>query len=612
MTGPADLPPRVGPEEPLRARSLTRYFWRSRRRMWPGTIVAVLRTLAIAPCPLIFQRIIDRDVRAHDLRGVALHAGVFAALMAVHWILSIFGAHLIAKNLARLMVEMRARIFFRLQYLSFAHLDRQQTGRLLTKYAFDTQKIETVLFSVLNQLIPNVLYCASVFLVLSFLNWRLAAVLLVALPFWAVAKWRFFARLQDTNRRTRLAQETLTGTASEYISALKLVRSLGEEAQAERQLDRTSEEVAKQRVDQIWVSANFGTFAYVSTQLIALLIVGGGAVLAIRGGITLGTLLAFVAALPILLNPVQQFIGMSDAWFSAEESFASIKELVASPYVEQWHGTRRIARLTGAAAFEAVSFAYPQAEQPVIRNFSLEIRPGERLAFVGPSGAGKSTLVNLLLGLYAPTGGRILFDGAPQEDWDMRWVRRQFAVVMQENILFSGTIADNIRFARPEASEEEIRGAARMANAEEFILEMESGFQTRVGERGATLSGGQRQRIAIARAILRSPALLILDEATSALDYESERLIQEALRRLAAGRTVVTIAHRLSTIRDSDRIVVLSAGRIAEEGSYDALMRSGGAFAHLVAAQAGIPEQPPPRDPLSDGRPAPSLVSRPP
>ncbi len=572
--------------ESLNARGLFGYLWRSRHRMWAGTAISVLRTLAIAPCPLIFQKIIDADVKARDLTGVARHAALFAGLMALHWFFSIAGTNRIAKSLAQLMVEMRSRIFYRLQFLSFAHLDRQQTGRLLTKYAFDTQKIETVLFSILNQFIPGIMYGLSVFLVLAVLNWRLTAVLLVALPVWAIGKWRFFARLQDTNRQARIAQEMLTGTASEYISALRLVRSFGEEAQAERELDRTSEHVARQRIAQSWVNANFGTFAYVSTQLIALLIVGGGAVFSIRGEMSLGTLFAFVTALPILLSPVQQFIGISDQWFAAEESFVSIKELVDSPYVESWRGTLRDRRLTGAVTFAEVSFSYPQADHPVFKNFSLRVRAGERLALVGQSGSGKSTLVNLLLGLYAPASGRILFDDVPQEAWDMRWIRRQLAVVMQESILLSGTIADNIRFAKPEASDEEIQMAARMANAEEFIAQMPAGFKTLVGERGVTLSGGQRQRLAIARAILRNPALLILDEATSALDYESERLIQEAFGRLSAGRTVITIAHRLSTIKDSDRIIVLAAGEIAEEGSYAGLVARGGVFARLIAAQS--------------------------
>ena len=571
--------------EPLNSPSLLGYLWRARRALAPGVGLALLRSLAIAPCPLIFARIIDQSVPAGDTRSVLLYTALFASLLGMHYVFSILGANELAKVMARLMVELRSRIFFRLQFLSFSYLDRQKTGRLLSKYAFDTQKIESLLYSVLNQFLPVILYSTGVFLVLAFLNWRLTAILVLALPVWAFAKWRFFAKLQITNHEARLAQEKLTGTASEFISALRLVRSFGEEKQAEQLLDRSSGDFARSRVDQSWVSAVFGTFTYVSTQAIAALVVAGGAILAIQGQMTVGTLVAFIAGLPVILAPVQMVIGLSEPWFAGRESYASIKELIDSPDVEEWHGARREKRLSGDIVFDRVSFTYPETEKRVIESFSLTIRPGENIALVGPSGSGKSTLANLLLGLYAPTAGQILIDGVPQSEWDMRWIRRQMAVVMQESILLSGTVDENIRFAHAGATDEEVRAAARLANAEEFILKMPQGYQTPIGERGVTLSGGQRQRLAIARAILRNPPVLILDEATSALDYESERLIQQALDRLAQGRTVITIAHRLSTIKNADRIVVLRDGAVLEEGDYNTLLARGGAFAELITAQ---------------------------
>ena len=571
--------------EPLNSPSLLGYLWRARRALAPGVGLALLRSLAIAPCPLIFARIIDQSVPAGDTRSVLLYTALFASLLGMHYVFSILGANELAKVMARLRVELRSRIFFRLQFLSFSYLDRQKTGRLLSKYAFDTQKIESLLYSVLNQFLPVILYSTGVFLVLAFLNLRLTAILVLALPVWAFAKWRFFAKLQITNHEARLAQEKLTGTASEFISALRLVRSFGEEKQAEQLLDRSSGDFARSRVDQSWVSAVFGTFTYVSTQAIAALVVAGGAILAIQGQMTVGTLVAFIAGLPVILAPVQMVIGLSEPWFAGRESYASIKELIDSPYVEEWHGARREKRLSGDIVFDRVSFTYPETEKRVIESFSLTIRPGENIALVGPSGSGKSTLANLLLGLYAPTAGQILIDGVPQSEWDMRWIRRQMAVVMQESILLSGTVDENIRFAHAGATDEEVRAAARLANAEEFILKMPQGYQTPIGERGVTLSGGQRQRLAIARAILRNPPVLILDEATSALDYESERLIQQALDRLAQGRTVITIAHRLSTIKNADRIVVLRDGAVLEEGDYTTLLARGGAFAELITAQ---------------------------
>ena len=541
---------------------------------------------------------------AGDTRGVLIYTAIFTALLALHYAFSVVGANELAKVMARLMVELRSRIFFRLQFLSFSYLDRQKTGRLLSKYAFDTQKIESLLYTILNQFLPVILYSGGVLVVLAFLNWRLTAVLLLALPVWAFAKWRFFAQLQRTNHEARLAQEKLTGTASEFISALRLVRSFGEEKRAEELLDRTSDDFARSRVDQSWVSAVFGTFTYVSTQAIAALVVAGGAILAINGQMTIGTLVAFIAGLPVILSPVQMVIGLSEPWFAGRESYASIKELIDSPYVEEWHGARRETRLTGDIVFDRVAFTYPETEKRVIHDLSLTIRPGDNVALVGPSGSGKSTLANLLLGLYAPTTGQILIDGVPQREWDMRWIRRQMAVVMQESILLSGTVEENIRFAHATATDAEVRAAARLANAEEFILKMPQGYATPVGERGVTLSGGQRQRLAIARAILRNPPVLILDEATSALDYESERLIQQAIERLAQGRTVITIAHRLSTIKNADRIIVLRDGAILEEGDYASLLARGGAFAELIHAQTHGDDAPS-SDPLRPASSAP-------
>ena len=572
--------------EALTARTLAGYLWGSRDRLWRGFGLSLLRSLAVAPCAWLFQRMIDVAVPARDTFAILQLSGWFLLLLALHYIFSVWGAHVTAQAMAQMMVEMRSRIFFKLQFLSFGYLDQQKTGRLLAKYAFDTQKVEALLYNILNQFLPNVLYGMSIFIILTILNWRLALVLGLIIPAYALAKYYFFARIQYSNHAARLAQEQLTGTASEYISALRLVRSFGEEKQAEADLDRSSLDFARQRIHQSYLNAIFGTFWYVSTQVIALVVMAAGAWLAIRGNISYGTLFAFVAGLPIVLGPIQAFVSLSEQFFIGRESFQSIKELIDSTYVEQWQGSRRADRLSGDIVFDAVNFAYPTApEQLVLHQINLSIKPGEHVALVGPSGSGKSTLANLLLGLYAASRGQIFIDGVPQSEWDMRWVRRQLAVVLQDSLLLSGTISDNLRFARADATDDELRQAAQQANAEEFILRLPNGYATAVGERGVTLSGGQRQRLAIARAILRNPPVLILDEATSALDYQSERLIQEALDRLAAGRTVITIAHRLSTIRNASRIIVLEAGRIIEEGDFRTLVARGGPFARMVATQ---------------------------
>ncbi|MDB6128452.1 MAG: hypothetical protein JWM35_2348 [Verrucomicrobia bacterium] len=577
--------------DPLQENSLAGYLWAARGRFRRGVTLAMLRSLAAAPCTFLIQRIIDKPLKDGDITGVIHYSLWFVLCLVIHYGFSVWGAKSIAKTMSELVVEMRSRIFYRLQFLSFSYLDGQKTGRLLSKYAFDTQKVEGLLTTVLNQLLPNILMGVCIFVILAWMNWMLLLVLLFAIPVYATAKYFFFSHIQRANNENRLAQEKLTGAASEYISALRLVRSFGEEAQVVRELDRSSESFARSRVTQSYINALFGTYVYVGMQLLSLIVIAGGSILAIKGQITIGTLFAFMAGFGYILTPVHMFIGLSEPYFNAQEGYLSIKELIDSRYVETWNGKRREERVRGDIVYDNVTFFYPSApDKVVIKNLNLTIRPGEHIAFVGPSGSGKSTLANLLLGLYAPSSGQILIDGVPQSEWDMRWIRRQLAVVMQDSILLSGSVGDNIRFAKPDASDAQVREAAKLANAEEFILRMPEGFKTPVGERGVALSGGQRQRIAIARAILRNPPVLILDEATSALDYDSERLIQEALERLAEGRTVITIAHRLSTIRNADRIIVLRDGLIVEEGSYRQLVQLGGTFAELISAQAGDSE----------------------
>lgn len=560
-----------------------------RRRFTRGVTLAILRCLIIAPCPWLFQIIIDQHVKNGDGLGILATSAVFIGLLFLHYSFSVAGALTIAREMADLMTGLRGEIFNKLNFLHFGFLDRQKSGRLLSKYAFDTQKVENALTQMLNQFLPNILYSLSISIILVALNWQLSIALLLMIPILLYVRMTFYARIRRTNKDTRIAQERLTGTASEAITALRLVRSLGEEKQVTAHLDEKSTAFARSKVELSSVNAIFGTFTYASTQFLALLVIAGGAWLVIQGTMTIGTLLAFMAGLPIIMMPVHLFASLGEQYFVGQESYRSIKELLDSEYVEEWSGKKQSAPLRGEILFDNVTFAYPETERSVLTDFSLQIRPGEHIALVGHSGAGKSTVTHLILGLYRAAQGTVSVDGIPQQDLDMKWLRKQCAIVLQENLLLSGTIADNIRFARPEATDEEVRFAARLANAEEFILQMPEGFSTKVGERGVMLSGGQRQRLSIARALLRDPRILILDEATSSLDYESERLVQEALERLAVGRTVITIAHRLSTIRKADRVIVMDHGRIVEQGTFEELRQTGGYFNDLLTAQALSP-----------------------
>jgi len=572
-------------QETVSSPNLIRYIVKHFQVFWLGTFYALMRCVVIAPCPWIFQQVIDKKIPAHDYQGIARYAVIFVILLVIHYFFAVGGAMEIARKMARLMLTLRAEIFNKLHYLNFGYLDRQKTGRLLSKYAFDTQKVEGTMTQLMNQFLPNVLYSLSISILLVYLNWQLSFVLILMIPLFAFIRIFFHSKLKKHNEASRLAQEKLTGTASEVITALRLVRSLGEERQVTSNLDQHSGEFARTRLALSNISFKFGTIMYLSSQFFMLMTVAGGAVLVIHGDMTLGTMLAFMAGLPIIMMPIHLFASMGEQYFAGQESYRSICELLDSTYIEDWHGKHQVDRLRGDIHFDDVGFTYEGGIRPVLEHFNLTVRSGEHIALVGPSGSGKSTLTALLLGLYKPTHGRIMIDGMAQEDWDMRWLRKQTAIVLQESLILSGSVADNIRFANPDASDEEVIEAAKLAYAHEFIMEMPDKYQTLVGERGVMLSGGQRQRISIARAILRNPRILVLDEATSALDYASEKFIQQAMKKLSAERTMITIAHRLSTIRDADRIIVMQQGKIVESGTYNELVSMNGYFAGLLQSQ---------------------------
>lgn len=569
----------------LTAPTLIGFIWFNRNFFGAGMAFALGRIVAVAPFPIIFKLILDNYMPQKNLAGIVEVSVLMVVLLIAHQYLIVRGAMRLGKAVTSIILRLRAQIFYKIQDLSFGYLDQQKTGRLLSKYAFDTQKVDGVMMPILNSFIPDSLYCLLTIAILIAMNWQLSLVVLLMLPIIAVMRVRYFEQLRHQHEVNRQAQEKMTGTASELFSALRLVRSYGEERQAQTQLRETGREVARARVDLIEVSSGFGGMSFGAIKFLSLVVVAGGAIMSIQGQVSTGTVIAFVAGLPSLVQPIQMFTQLSDQYFLGQEAYNSIKELLSEPDTEPWKGTQTLENIQGRIEFEGVSFRYQGAEKDALHNFNLVIEPGEKVALVGASGAGKSTITSLLLGLYTPTAGQIRIDGVPQSELDMRWFRQQTALVMQESILLSGTLEDNIRFARVEATDAEVGEAVQQAHAREFIEKMPLGLQTVVGERGVMLSGGQRQRISIARALLRDPAILILDEPTSALDYESERLIQDALDVLARGRTVITIAHRLSTIRGADRVIVLKDGQITEQGTFAALWENEGFFHKMLLAQ---------------------------
>ena len=545
----------------------------------------VISILLITPFPVITQRIVDVSIPQRDVEGVLFYTVLSLGLLVAHFVTRRLAVVSLSVRMQTVMRKLRSLVFHKLNFMHFGFLDTTQTGRLLSKYAIDTSNIEYTVIVMVTLIVPEILRSLFLLLSLAFINRWLVLITLVSIPLFALVRFYFFRKLEATNRSVRMAREKMTGQANEFISAIKLVRGFGQEKNARRQMNVLSDAYSDERVEQMKLNQSMGYILFTAITAITICAIGFSGWLVIDQRLSVGAMVAMAGALPICLQPVHLSAQFSIQYTLGAEGYRSIKELVDSRYVEAWQGKLLLDEMDGQVEFDRVSFSYEKDKPQVIRSFSAVIRPGEHVAFVGSSGSGKSTLVSLMLGFYAADEGEIRIDGISQQDLDIRDFRRNCAIVMQDNLLLSGSLLDNIRFGRPGASIEEVREAARGANALEFVEELPEGFETKVGERGMSLSGGQRQRIAIARALLRDPKILIFDEATSALDYESEKKVQQAINRLSSGRTTISITHRLSTIRSADRIIVLDEGKRVSEGTWEELADQPGAFRTLLDAQ---------------------------
>jgi ABC-type multidrug transport system fused ATPase/permease subunit len=570
----------------IHKQTLRGFIWSQERKLRAYMVWRILSVLAITPFPVLSQKIVDESIPNKDLQGVVYYTALSLLLLVLHFVSMKLAVGNLSTQSQEIFRKLRSRIFHKLNFMHFGFLDSVQTGRLLSKYAFDTSNIEATVIQIVTGIIPELLRSVLLILALAYINVWLLVIVLISIPIFAFVRVYYFRQIEDNNHEVRIARERMTGQANEFISAIKLVRGYGQEQNAREQMGLVSDEYSDKRISQMQLNQSLGYILFTVVTSLSLFAVALCGWLVIEDKMSLGAMVALVGALPICLSPVNMITQFSMQYLLGAESYKSIKELMDSAYVEEWQGTRVLEHMRGDVEFRNVSFAYDkEKEHRTIRNFSIRIQPGEHVAFVGSSGSGKSTLVSLMLGFYAPIDGSILIDGVPQSELSIRQFRQKCAIVMQDNLLLSGTIMDNIRFGRPDASEEQVREAAKHASALEFIEALPEGFQAKVGERGVSLSGGQRQRIAIARALLRDPRILILDEATSALDYESEKSVQAAIDYLAKGRTTITIAHRLSTIRSADRIVVLKQGECISEGTWEELAAREGAFKDLLDAQ---------------------------
>ncbi len=558
-------------------------------------VVAGLAPLALIQLPsLLMTRVISY---AHESGGV--NYGTSVDWVALWLVCGIIFVSQVAGNVAgygqsyltawsgqRMIASLRGRLFDRVNRLPLLEFDKWRPGEFIARFSSDLALMTDAVSISLPQMIQVTVtfVCALVYMLK--IDWFLALVLLVCTPFVSIVIGRFNKLVIISTRRAQERIADLSSNLTEVLNNERVVKAFRRE---DFERDRFADANERFFGANMKVTQLNQTQAPVIATIVSLAIIA--VVVTIVREIYLGRIkpeeaIAFFGAVALMINPMNRFSIFLGDFSRALVGAGRVFEILDLPIErEDPPGALHLAKIAGDITFERVTFAYSFDGPPVLDDFSAEMRHGETVALVGPSGAGKSTIVNLVPRFFTPQSGRITLDGVDIADLRLANLRDAIAIVPQETQLFNGSIADNIRYGRLDATVAEIQLAAAEANAEEFIAKLADGYATVVGERGIRLSGGQRQRIAIARAILRDPRILILDEATSALDSHSEALIEDALDRVLVGRTTLIIAHRLSTIRRASKILYIEAGRVREVGTHDALMAAGGAYATLHATQ---------------------------
>ncbi|MPZ38606.1 MAG: ATP-binding cassette domain-containing protein [Rhizobiales bacterium] len=568
--------------------SLIPYVARYRGRALAALAALLVAALATLAVPLAVRRMIDFGF-THQ--GLNLIDSYFAVMIAVAGVLAVASAaryYLVITLGERIVADLRSDVFSHLTALSVSYFDQTKTGEILSRLTADTTQIKSAVGASVSVALRNIVLFVGATIMMVITSPRLSLFVLIAIPVIVLPLYGFGRAIR---KRGRVAQDTLADAsayAGELLGGMRTLQAFTNESLAQSRFAAA--------VERAFEAAKGATGARAVLTAIAIFLVFGSVVLVlwvgaqdiIAGDITPGRLSQFVLYAVFAASGLGQ---LSEVWGELSQASGAAERLFeimnVKPEIKAPEQPIALPEPTrGEIAFEHVTFAYPtRLESPVLDGVSLRVRPGEKVAIVGPSGAGKSTIFHLILRFYDPSSGTISFDGVSIAELDPLALRRHIALVPQDTVIFAASVTDNIRFGRPEASDADVKRAAELALASEFINRLPEGFETPVGERGVTLSGGQRQRIAIARAILRDAPLLLLDEATSSLDAESETLVQAALERLMEHRTTLVIAHRLATVLSCDRILVMDRGRIVEEGTHEKLAAAGGLYARLAKLQ---------------------------
>jgi ABC-type multidrug transport system fused ATPase/permease subunit len=550
-----------------------------------ATVVALLAGVAAALAPAPLAKIaIDDGIKQDDIGTLQVVVIAFVVSALVLWAATYAQTYLVGWVGQRALQDLRLQIFTHLQSQPIGFYERRQAGQLISRMTNDVQALDSLVTDSIITLVQSTLMLVGTMAILLWLDVELALLTFLMFPVMWLGSLAFRVLSADAYKRTRESIGAITAYLQESLSGIRIVRSFGQEPQ---HLARFRELNEKNRVDNM-TTVNLSAVYFPGVELLSALATVGillyGGFQVIDGDMSSGVVIAFVLALNGFFDPIQQLSHVYTTYQSGMAALDKIFDLLdVQPDLVDAPDAIALDRLRGEIELRDVSFHYGSGEDAVlaVEHLSLTIPPGQTVALVGSTGAGKSTIAKLVARFYDPTEGAVLVDGHDLRDVTQASLRSQMGIVPQEGFLFSGTIAENIAFGYPDATDEEIRAAASAVGAADFIEGLEHGYETPVGERGTQLSAGQRQLVAFARALVADPRILILDEATSNVDLHTEGRIEAGLRRLVAGRTSIVIAHRLSTIRQAGRIVVLDGGQIVEQGTHDELLQAEGAYWRL-------------------------------
>jgi subfamily B ATP-binding cassette protein MsbA len=495
-------------------------------------------------------------------------------LYVVYAVVSYFRSYLAGLAGHHIIFDLRHKLYLHLQRMSLSFFDREKIGAVVARMTSDIAAAQNFVGQALVNTTMDLCCVTAIVALLFAFHWKLALVSLSILPCYALANYHFTKRIRKKSRAIHDQLQEISGDLTEQFAGIATIQSFTREEEEAEDFREQSERYLSALLSNVKLqSIALGLTSFL-TAMGPVLVLWFGVMEVWSGRLSVGTLMAFYAYLALLYQPIQRLTELNLILVNSLAAMDRIAEVFHTyPEVQEKPQARRISRARGEIVFENVSFRY-DGRDPVLEDFHLEIPAGQTVALVGPSGAGKSTVVKLLARFYDVMEGRIKFDGIDIRDLALKSLREHIAIVPQDPLLFTGSITENLRYGKPDATEAEIRGAARAAFADDFIRALPQGYDTEVGERGVKLSGGQKQRIAIARAFLKGAPVVILDEPTSALDAESEDLLKEAMEKLLQGRTALIIAHRLSTIEHADLVVVLEGGRIIERGRHEELLRN--------------------------------------